>query len=495
MAAKHQWILPCVIASAGLISACFGRGSDVAEAAPQDVKAGPDATLAAVVALEGGCTAVKVGPKHLLVSARCVANKSAYEMGKALRFRAGSAVIDAKDAPPANLDDAGANNASSDAGVAAVDAGSEMAADAGAENLEAMTDAGDAPPMTKDEDAGSDAGNTPPESSGDVFEETIAQVRIHPSYLAKCGAGACDRGRGGGVEVADIALIVLEREVARVPSAPIDLDPVTVGDGVLVLGYGCDATADGATRLHVKEMNAAGADAVLHEGSPYGTAPDLASTLLESYVVTRGPGDTKTKDALAACSDRDFGAPLLRADGSAVVGVTSNVTNLSQQRLPVTTIHSRVDGSSRNKVGEWLAKAGVETTTTCSTTEDGCPPQADDTAHPPDDDTAEAQPGVGDGLPEGNEPEGEVEGSQAQGRPSSKAHLDPPKVDNDGCSASPGTSSRPAGVVLFALGAIAATAARRRRRAWDFAQRYVPTLPKVMLGPKMTPKGLPVPPS
>src|SRR5258705_10454719 len=114
----------CVTAGVALATACAARGGDKGEGTPQEVNGARPSTLGAIVSIEGGCTAAKVGPKHLLVAARCVTNKPAFAIGKALRFRKGNVTIDKSDAPV----DAGGDVAASAASRPEADAASDAAA-------------------------------------------------------------------------------------------------------------------------------------------------------------------------------------------------------------------------------------------------------------------------------------------------------------------------------------------------------------------------------
>src|SRR6478752_6811168 len=90
--------LACLVAAAALGTACFTSEENTGESAPHATAALPS-VLGAVVALEGGCTATKVGPKHLLVAARCVTNKPTFAIGKAVRFRKGKVEVEKNEAP------------------------------------------------------------------------------------------------------------------------------------------------------------------------------------------------------------------------------------------------------------------------------------------------------------------------------------------------------------------------------------------------------------
>jgi len=462
--ATRIWLgLACVTVAAVSATACFVRESDDAETAPQQVVEGRESVISAVVALEGGCTAVKVGPKQLLVAARCVTNRPAYSIGKPIRFRAANPLVAAT---PATED--GGADASAEAATNATDAGAPRpdaaASDAGAADAAvASADAGSDAGADGGADGGADAG------AAGAYEMTIAQVEIHPSFLAKCGTGACAAGKTGGVEVADLAIIVLNREIADLTTAPIDLDPVSIGDKLLGLGYGCDATADVSTRLSAKATSAVTSDSVNHAGSPFDARPDLARELAKSYVVTRGPGNAAAgAGAPGICSERDLGAPIFRADGSSIVGVSSGTT-LALNALPMTNEYARVDALSRHNVGAWLAQLGVKTTKTCSAPDGGgCPKQPE---YPADTDAGDAgteaplpelEPGSGGEAPseEGASTKDRSPSSEQESATSKKA-----SSDNAGCSAAPIAPSSTSGLALFAAAAVALVLGGRRRRA------------------------------
>jgi MYXO-CTERM domain-containing protein len=445
------WLTAFLAASAATATGCFLGASDDAQTSPSSVIEAKESGLRALVALEGGCTAVKVGPKHLLLAARCVTNKSAYAVGKTLRFRAISATLDAR------AEDAGAEDAQTDASPTKTptpkltDAGTD--ASAASDASDASDDAAAAA------DASGDAGDAGSDARNGLEEEVIAQVQIHPSYLAKCGTGACELGRIGGGDVADVALIILARELTEIPSAAIDLDPVTAGDPVLVLGYGCEA-ARTPSKLHARETTAASAQSVIHAGSPY-KDPELAATLATSYVATLGPASKATE--LGLCGDADFGAPLLRAKGTAVIGVNSNITFAVDTRsTPTTNSHARVDLGSRFDIGSWLGKLGAETTRTCSTTTEGCPKQPDAGSPAPDAEAGSTEPPpVIEPAPENESPPPTT--GPRRTAPTVGPDDESPKSDSGGCSASP-SAPLPSGLGIIAVAVAAAFVARRRRR-------------------------------
>jgi hypothetical protein len=401
-------------ASGVLAAACFVGASDEGASSEQDVSSVP-AGLSAVVAIEGGCTAVKVGPKHLLLAARCVTNKPAFAINKPIKFRKGNVTTEA-DVVSDERPDAAAPDASAD-------------------------------------DAGKDAAAPEPLPAGELIEDTIAEVKIHPSYLAKCGTGACaDPRRPAAAEVADVALIVLKGE-NDIPVVPIETDPVGVGSKVLVVSSGC--RPGGAARLRAQEAKLAGADALGHEGTPY--TGDLAKAVVGSYVVTRGPGSAE-RNSMGICAERDFGAPLLLGDGAAVVGVNANITAAAFEAgagpaLPQTNLHARVDAVARHQVGAWLAQGGAKTTKAC-TADAGCKPgeavvvtdSGSATPRPPDGGKPDAAPIPNDEDDTTSEFTPPEEETPPPAKPAAKPKK---KAADSGCSASPTTNGSSLGFALF----------------------------------------------
>jgi hypothetical protein len=399
----------CLAASGVLAAACVVGSSDESASTEQDVTSLP-VGLSAVVSIEGGCTAVKVGPKHLLLAARCITNKLAFLPDKPIKFRKG-----------------------------VVSTERDVVSDERADAAEDAT-------APKGHDAS-------PPPVGELVEDTIAETKIHPSYLRACGMGACAPGRPGGAEAADVALIILKGE-NDIPIVPVETDPVGVGSNVLVLSNGCNPNAPARLRAHDAKLVAA--DALAHEGTPY--AGPLAQAAFGSYVVTRGPGGPQ-RDAPGICGDRDVGAPLLLATGEAVVGVNSNITAGSPEAgpagaLPQTNLHARVDAVARHEVGAWLAQAGVKTTKACTadagckpgepapktdggaTTTDAGKPKPDAAPTPKEDETAS----------EFTPPEEEEEPTP----PAKPAAKPKKKAAESGCSASPTANGSALGAALFA---------------------------------------------
>jgi hypothetical protein len=122
-----------------------------------------------------------------------------------------------------------------------------------------------------------------------------------------------------------------------------------------VTGFGCTTGVhvtdqNVAVALRTAEQNVVAPSAAVHDGS-FVTAAD-EPIYAGNYVLTAGK---------AGLCPGDSGGPLYRA--GAVVGVNANYTlrpdDQDEVGLPVTNWHTRLDGNSRNHVGEWLSEVGV----------------------------------------------------------------------------------------------------------------------------------------
>src|SRR4051812_45857839 len=86
---RYAFLLGLVAAAGG--AGCFLSEDDSAQS-DDDITDGPPVEVAAVLKstliLDEGCTAAKVGARHLLVAARCVAGNRAFAPGKIIKFKA-----------------------------------------------------------------------------------------------------------------------------------------------------------------------------------------------------------------------------------------------------------------------------------------------------------------------------------------------------------------------------------------------------------------------
>lgn len=497
-------IVGAVGAAAG-VTGCFLNEKEEVAGTQDEVNSGAEASLLlkSTLVLEAGCVATKIGPRHLLLSARCVTeHKEAFAKGKTLAFKTAN---NAKEGTGTNAvleesggsgrRDSGSSSPSSDAGAPS-DAGTSTSTDGGT----AKTDAG-----TRT-DAGS--GTTTGPKEGSSRTATVYETTIHPSYEAKCtGADEpCGFGKIAAGDAADVALVILDLDLEGVESVPVDLDAVGQADSVLVIGSGCDIVgAEKGTGIFTKKTGAVPAKMVNHAGSPYKAEPQKASSLGQSYVVTAGPAWKKNE---AKVCTSDFGAPMFRAGVAAVAGVTSNFTTFGPDTFaPVTVHHTRVDEGGRFKIGNWLESQGAETIHSCSEMAGGCvkreyeggapvPPSAGPggggTTEPGDASTGDAIAPSGDGGTDPGDDDGgattePVPSGPVTGQEEELADQGPPeesysdgeddedyadaaaprkkkKKEEGGCSAAPGPM--PAGEMGLAFGVgLAVMAIGRRRRA------------------------------
>lgn len=479
-------------ALAGAFAAgCFTPGEETEDAQGAQVAGEAQSAqraLASVVMLPGGCLGTKVGPKHVLVSARCLIGNDAIAAGKEIRLAKASSsaaqgIVDADEDAPA-----------ADAGTKPSDAGSKP------------SDAG-----TKPSDAGAsaDAGKAP--TPAGAIDVKLAAVHVNPSFAAKCKtADACPAGSVEASDAPDVALLEADAEISGVLSVPIDLDAVSDADPVFVAAVGCDAAGKAAGSVKAHATTAVAAKSVNHAGSPYRLQPQFTTRLGAAYVVTGGSAWKAGEPSICAA---DFGGPLFRPGGAAVAGVHSGITTFEGGKLAVTAQHTRLDGTSRFKIGAWLQKLGADTVKTCSETADGCQKRTPDAGTPTPSTDAGATPDSGSTTPardggastgdasaptptpdagaggdagqapvdptapptsgtdtrEEQLPTGEDEYTPSSGEDYDPSEVAPKKTtkkkaaEGGGCSAAPGSTSGAAGTWLLAAAAV--IIARRRKSA------------------------------
>lgn len=285
--------------------------------------------LSSTFLLASGCSAAKVGPRHLLVAARCVVGHEEIAGGKPLDLEIAKGRIARRRQH---------EGSTADAGDAGPDLHETDAADAG--------DAGTATTIV--------AASSP----------TIEKVAVYDGYTSKCGADKCAFGSLAASDAKDVAVIVLTKDLDKsIPTIPVDLDTVREGDTLMAVGGGCRTLDDAPRRERLTRTLAVPAKAATHRGSVYEKSPALISRLDKSYVVTPGRGWRSGDPGLCRT---DIGAPLFRSGGKlAVAGITAGFTfEQASDPLPVTLQHTRVDTAS--EVGPWLETLGVETIHACS---------------------------------------------------------------------------------------------------------------------------------
>lgn len=282
--------------------------------------------------LSAGCSAAKVGPRHLLVAARCVVGNDEIKAGLKLEYE----IAKGKTAKQRKRSDT--TKAPADAGAAS----DAEAPDAAASDV--------------------DAGET--ETVAAKFGPVIERVAVSDGYATKCEGDRCAFGSIAAAEAKDVAVIILTNDLDKsIPTIPIDLDAVREGDTLMAVGGGCRTLDAPPRRERMTRTLAVPAKAATHRGSAFERSPALVSRLDQSYVVTPGRGWRSGDPGVCRT---DIGAPLFRSGGQlAVAGITAGFTFAQvDDPLPVTLQHTRVDTAS--EVGPWLESLGVETIHSCS---------------------------------------------------------------------------------------------------------------------------------
>lgn len=189
---------------------------------------------------------------------------------------------------------------------------------------------------------------------------TVARASVHPLWASKCADTLCSASAvTAKLDAPDVAVIELEAEPKNLATAKVDREPLAPGDLVRVTGFGCTTgvyvSDNVAISLRTAEQKVVDASAAIHDGS-FVTAADLP-IFGGNYALTAG--------AAGLCPG-DSGGPLYKVDAAGelrVAGVNANYTLRPDTEddvgIPVTNWHTRLDGKSRNAVGQWLSEVGV----------------------------------------------------------------------------------------------------------------------------------------
>ncbi len=214
-------------------------------------------------------------------------------------------------------------------------------------------------------------------SSSTFVEVTVERTVIHPAWLEAMAQTPQAKGLVlTETHPPDVAVIVITQATAgklsNVPVARVDLRSVAEGEGVFIMGYGCEDGLDGADRfptgkkrLKIHRTSTLGSEALVHDGAHIATTE--AGAVYGGYVIT--PGQTADPEEASICPG-DSGGPVYREDGTGkhVVGVNAYYSFLPKSqdpdRVSLTNWHTRLDESTRWHVGAWLRDQGVSITTT-----------------------------------------------------------------------------------------------------------------------------------
>lgn len=309
-----------VALGSALLAACAGGGSDssaedLLASREQALIGGAPATadqFRSTVGFGGVCTAAKVGPRHFLTAAHCVAVPRPGQLGPV------------PDPFPPN-DGVGEKYSP----------GSPLLIHWG---------------LNVDD----------PEQA----ELTITSTSIHPSWW---DCPLCqDPTR---TAAADIAVVEIAEDTPQIPQARVELDRIGVGAPVVEVGWGCEVTTQlpPGTRVELDRYKLDDAATIVasevqrHEPR---ISDEQLARIDSSYLITAGR-DQDPDDASLCMGDS--GGPLYLADEAdpRVIGVNSDYTFRSAQPAPGgiswTDWHTRTSLDSLHGIGQWLIAQGVDT--------------------------------------------------------------------------------------------------------------------------------------
>lgn len=195
-------------------------------------------------------------------------------------------------------------------------------------------------------------------------EFTITKTSIHPSWW-ECPL--CQQPSRNAA--ADIAVVEIAEDTPAIPEARVELDRIAVGVEVVEVGWGCEVTTalPPGTRVELNRFKLDDALTIVateiqrHEPR---ISDEQRERIDASYVITAGR-DQNANDASLCLGDS--GGPLYLADNAdpRVVGVNSDYTFRGDQPEPGgiswTDWHTRTSLESLHGVGQWLIEQGVST--------------------------------------------------------------------------------------------------------------------------------------
>lgn len=195
---------------------------------------------------------------------------------------------------------------------------------------------------------------------------TIKHTHVAPEWVENC-TGPSTFCMGVGVDdehrASDVAIVETVEEIANIPIAAIDVEPLQPGESVIVTGYGCQGSVGGywsyaSNNLKAGVVQLLPASATLHSGS---TVNDQTLPIIAAHdLVTPGPAWPTPGPGLCP---GDSGGPLYRAKsgGATIVGTNASYTFTGSGGLPVTNWHTRLDRATARNVAGWLASTGATT--------------------------------------------------------------------------------------------------------------------------------------
>lgn len=211
---------------------------------------------------------------------------------------------------------------------------------------------------------------------------TIVETSIHPSWWTCPLCQDPPLAQGGA---ADIAVVEIAENTPSVPEARVELDPIATDTQVVKVGWGCEerTNIDPSTlaldRYKTEDAWIIPASAIQHN-----TAPPISNgqvtTVAASYLITAG--HAQDEDYASLCLG-DSGGPLYLPNNSdpRIVGVNASYTFEPSSDpndlggVSWTDWHTKTSLDSLHGVGQWLIDLGVNTVGGSTTPSDCTCPQ------------------------------------------------------------------------------------------------------------------------
>jgi hypothetical protein len=192
------------------------------------------------------------------------------------------------------------------------------------------------------------------------FEVPIQETHIFSEWTDACEGGCDGVWAFDPPHPPDVALIVLEEDTPTIPIARVDASTAVVGDDVVITGYGCEEGYGGPganpPRFKLEQVELIAGDALEHDNSIIEAA--LIPDLMESYVITPGPELDDT--AAGLCPGDSGGPLYRElSNEQLVVGVNAYYSFPADSGVPMTNWHTRLDEDANFPVLSWLEGLGA----------------------------------------------------------------------------------------------------------------------------------------
>lgn len=158
----------------------------------------------------------------------------------------------------------------------------------------------------------------------------IAQTIVHPAWVAACAATGCPYGTILSTAIPDLAVIQTQTDLpSSIATAFVDTGFLSSGETVTVAGYGCENTVTASPNPRRLKIGRAARMTYSDVQGENGPVPLSSFVFDANYAVTAGPsfGSTTSADRPGVCPG-DSGGPLYRGrpelnSDELVVGINS----------------------------------------------------------------------------------------------------------------------------------------------------------------------------